>query len=456
MFDQKLTPAKKLSKARTQLVMDDPFFGSISMRMIIRPDDQGILPYHTIATDGKQVIYNVDYIESLNVIETKSELAHEMGHVILKHQFRRGNRDFVLWNKACDQAVDHIINECPHITLAKQWQDNLDPAFKNKSAEEIYRIMKASQTSGQGGSKPDPNNPQPGSGQGGNQPNGQPPQPGNQPPPPPPPDNTKHGLPPKTKPGETQDPNIKPIPEANGTHGLILDAPINLKDKTQVQEGEEDIDIAIEQGAKLCGDLPGSLKTLVRSKKEHQVHYRELLREFLEKTLSLGDYDWMTPDRTYIQMDILIPGLAEEEDIPEIVFACDSSGSIGPAEKQAFAAEICGVLEEFPCTIKAIYCDTKVANVQDIDADDFPIELEFKGGGGTQFAPVFEYIKDHSLEPKAILYFTDLCSTSYGEDPGIPVLWMNTERGHDNKDVPFGQIIPLQLSEYEQGQLEFK
>ena len=82
-------------------------------------------------------------------------------------------------------------------------------------------------------------------------------------------------------------------------------------------------------------------------------------------------------------------------------------------------------------------------------SDDLPIDLEFKGGGGTRFAPVFEYIKEKNLEPKAILYFTDLCCGDFGEDPGIPVLWLNTYRNNDDKSVPFGEVIKLELDKHD-------
>jgi len=33
------------------------------------------------------------------------------------------------------------------------------------------------------------------------------------------------------------------------------------------------------------------------------------------------------------------------------------------------------------------------------------------------------------------------------QNPGYPVLWMNTERAQDNMKVPFGTIIPLEMDE---------
>jgi predicted metal-dependent peptidase len=450
MFDSDLSAEKKLSKARVQLVLHDPFFGSMSMRAIVCEDEWGILPYQTIATDGKYIIYNRKYIDSLELAESKTELTHEVAHIILKHQLRRGDREFELWNIACDQAVDHILVDAGY-KLAKKWKDRLEDRFKNKAAEEIYMIMKNERKTAQKSKQ----SKQSKGGAGGAGASGAAPAPGTAP------VKTAPKSPTPTQKGEYKidtTNKAQPLPnvDLSKIHGLILDAPINLKDKQAVRMQEEYIDIAIEQAAKLCGNLPGSLRTLVKADRKHQVNYKDLLRDFLETSLSPGDYDWMRPDRSYTTMNIYIPGLTEEEDKINIVFACDSSGSIGPAEKKVFADEICGVLEDFPCDIEVIYCDTMVHEpTQHITAEDFPIELEFKGGGGTSFAPVFEYIKKEKTDFKAVLYFTDLCVSNFGEDPGVPVLWMNTFRTNDKKQVPFGKIIPLELSKIQQAQLNF-
>ena len=58
---------------------------------------------------------------------------------------------------------------------------------------------------------------------------------------------------------------------------------------------------------------------------------------------------------------------------------------------------------------------------------DYPIGAKtLKGRGGTRFAPVFEYVDDHQLNPDCVIYFTDLECNDFGPDPGYPVLWAAT------------------------------
>ena len=133
--DNDLTAERKITKARSQLIMDDPFFGNIAMHLDIMPDIWGILPCRTMATDGERLIYDVNFIDTLDVQESKFGIVHEVAHVAFKHHLRRGNRDFGTWNNACDQAVNHIL-----IDAGYHMPKNMpmpDSGFKGMGAEEI-------------------------------------------------------------------------------------------------------------------------------------------------------------------------------------------------------------------------------------------------------------------------------------------------------------------------------
>jgi len=62
-----------------------------------------------------------------------------------------------------------------------------------------------------------------------------------------------------------------------------------------------------------------------------------------------------------------------------------------------------------------------------------------EGGGGTSFRPVFDYINDNDLNPKALIYFTDGKCYETLTEPDYPVIWAI----YDNKAfVPqFGEMI---------------
>ena len=49
-----MTPHQKLSVARSRLLLDHPFFGVLSLRLQLIPDETA----PTLAVDGKSIFYN--------------------------------------------------------------------------------------------------------------------------------------------------------------------------------------------------------------------------------------------------------------------------------------------------------------------------------------------------------------------------------------------------------------
>ena len=97
----------RLSKAKTALVLEHPFIGSIAMNMpfYIRED----VP--TAATDGKCVMFNPDFCDDLGDEELKFLVAHECFHPMLEHNFRRNNRDGYKWNQAGDYVINKLLTD---------------------------------------------------------------------------------------------------------------------------------------------------------------------------------------------------------------------------------------------------------------------------------------------------------------------------------------------------------
>jgi predicted metal-dependent peptidase len=69
------TTAKKLTRARVQLLLKQPFFGTLSLRLKLIP---GSLP--TMATDGSRIVYNSAFVDELKPAELEGTLAHEVLH----------------------------------------------------------------------------------------------------------------------------------------------------------------------------------------------------------------------------------------------------------------------------------------------------------------------------------------------------------------------------------------
>jgi predicted metal-dependent peptidase len=85
-----------------------------------------------------------------------------------------------------------------------------------------------------------------------------------------------------------------------------------------------------------------------------------------------------------------------------------------------------------------VYCDAAVQSFQEFGPSK-PIELEPKGGGGTDFRPVFEWVNENQIAPVCLIYLTDLCCHSYPAIPEYPVLWVTDSR----RTAPFGQTVRI-------------
>ncbi|MFA7097204.1 MAG: VWA-like domain-containing protein, partial [Gammaproteobacteria bacterium] len=64
---------------------------------------------------------------------------------------------------------------------------------------------------------------------------------------------------------------------------------------------------------------------------------------------------------------------------------------------------------------------------------------EFRGGGGTSFRPVFEWLEREGRRPDLLVYFTDAQGEFPPQEPDYPVLWLVKGKAA----VPWGQRIQL-------------
>lgn len=397
-----ITPKDKMTKARAGLILDHPFFGSLALRQPLT-EDPGI---ETLATNGTQIIYNPDFVDGLSLDETKGVIAHEVMHVACAHHARRGNRNHSKWNMAGDYVINPILTDAG-FTLPDGALN--DPAFKGMSADEIYAKL------------PDNHN---GGGQGGSQGGGQSGHPGGD------------GIQGQGK--NNQDP---------GGCGEVQDAPGKGGGKATAQELAEaeqqaKIDVAqAAQQAKAMGSLPAGIERMLEDMLAPKLPWRDLLRRFMDQATKT-DYSWMPPNRRFIHQGLYLPSF-ESEDLGEVIIAVDTSGSVSHNEVRQFAGEISAILEEFQgVQATVIYCDTRVASVEEFSHDDLPVSLHPAGGGGTDFRPPFEWVSQNGRAPMAMLYFTDMCCNRFPDPPPYPVMWVKTSNSY-MKAPPFGEVIEI-------------
>ena len=352
---------KRLSKAKTELILVHPFVGTIAMNMPFTLSDQ----VETAATNGKRVLFNPGFIEPLTDEELTFLVAHECLHPMLEHNWRRHERDPKKWNKAGDYVINQVlvddnIGMMPEGGLLSQqvYDDG------GGTSDGIFAIL--------------PDCPEGGDG-----------------------------------PGDGPGDGWQDCEDGEGTQAEQDQAASEMKVKVA----------QAAQAAKMAGKMSVGMERLVDEVLNPKVDWRDVLKRFVEKCRN-DTRSWARPNRRYIAQGLYLPGV-DGEAMGELVVAVDCSGSIGQEELNQFAAEVKTIHEDHkPKKTTVMYFDSTISHVDEFTRDD-EVHIEAHGGGGTAFSPIFEKIIELNAEPIACVVLTDLYCSDFGPEPSYPVLWVS-------------------------------
>jgi predicted metal-dependent peptidase len=396
----------RLHAARTSLVMDHPFFGSLALRMKLEEESRGRT--RTMATDGCGIFYDRQYVQGCSDGELVYSIAHEVLHVALLHHTRRGNRDPLLWNNAGDYAVNLILREAgftpPEGVL-------FDPQYRGMSVERIYDDL-VRQSDGAKGEDPSDGQAGGGMADSGADDGGQ---------------GSGNGGPTPAQAGVDKSRDVADIP------GAVLDAP-------EPQRQEAKWQVAVKQAiqtARMMGRMPGGIAVTVEEATKPRIAWQAILRRFVQQ-LASADYSWRMPNRRYLTSGLYIPEIRSES-LPAIVVAVDSSGST-ESFLPVFKAELQSIVDE--CQPEATIVVMADAAVQRVDRFERGESIEFnvEGLGGTDFRPVFVHVEQEQWQPACLIYLTDGDGTYPDQPSDYPTLWAIT---NPHSQAPWGETVTV-------------
>ena len=402
---QQLPSDLRIQKARTTLLLDHPFFGTLLFRLGGRPSSS----IQTMATDGVSLFYNPQFVETLNAAELAGVLAHEVMHPALQHHTRRGDREHARWNMACDYAINPMLLDAG-LTLPKDVL--IDNRFRGMSAERIYNLIGEDEKQDGSSGQPDSQ-----SGIGSCR-------------------KENHSL-------QSDACSAEPTaPLTPGGVGQVLDAPAPEEgDAPSIAEQAREWQIAVEQAetvAKVAGKLPGGAVRAKEASQAARVDWRELLRRAWSDTIP-ADYSWIRPNRRHVWAGLYLPGVTSEG-VGEIAIAVDCSGSVSSRQLGLFESEIRSILAaQLPRLVHVLYFDAAVQKVETYQAGQ-PVSLSPVGGGGTDFRPCFDWLRERGIVPETLVFLTDLCGRFPDQAPPYPVIWASTEA----RKPPFGEVVPME------------
>jgi predicted metal-dependent peptidase len=191
--------------------------------------------------------------------------------------------------------------------------------------------------------------------------------------------------------------------------------------------------------ARTMGDLPAGLARMVETLLGPKLDWRQLLNRFIQSSARC-DYAWMPPNRRYLHQNLYLPAM-RSSDLPEVVVAVDTSGSVSARELDQFAAELSAIMETCAETVHLLYCDTRVARCRTVRRQDLPLALDPVGGGGTDFRPAFDWVAKQGLRPLCMIYLTDFACNRFPVEPAYPVLWATI--GDETVAPPFGEVVQI-------------
>ena len=389
--------ADRIIVARVGLLLRHPFFGNMATRLKVENCDAWC---PTAATDGKHLFYNTQFFNALSNKEIEFVIAHEILHCVFDHIIRREDRDPEIYNIACDYIVnntlvrDKIGDPVKMIPIYQDWK------YDNWQSEAVYDDIyeKAKE-------------------------------------------NGKKFL---EQMGQLLDEHIdwekKPGQSKKGKGGKDKQRPYYTKDemkKIRDQVKENMISAAQSAGA---GNVPAEIERMIKELTEPKMNWREILRQQIQATVK-NDYTFSRPSRKGWHTGVVLPGMNFDQQI-DCAIAFDMSGSIGNDQAKDFLSEVKGIMDEFKEYNVKLWCfDTAVYNEKDYsstDGEDFS-DYQPVGGGGTEFMCNWEYMKEHDIQPKKLIMFTDgYPFGSWGEEDYCETVFVIHGHHDRNFTAPFG------------------
>jgi predicted metal-dependent peptidase len=462
MVDQ----SERVALARARVAASSPLWAGLASRLSwqARP---GV---GTAGTDGVVCVFEPKFVADLTDRELVGLVAHEVGHCLLDHHGRMGQRIPDRWNVATDQALNGLLKECgftlpgcalyspvpgecaevlyalalkaPKPEAGDQGEDGDGESDSDGDPGEALSNDGSEGQDGSGeASEGDSGSDTPGNGSG---------------------DGTAEGEAGGSGEGEAGDGSSDGAERGNASQGensgctpgspqswgqVYPAGSLSGQDPREVVESWQ---LAAEQAvsaAQAAGCLPGSLAGMLRRDRVGSVDWRDVLREYLSAR-GRSDYTWSRVRQAAVHGGaVLLPRLAVGS--PERVgVLVDTSGSCSYIGDR-FIGEVAGILSEFPACVGEVWAfDATSYHLGDLAEVGELVQLP--GGGGTVLGPaVAEAL---GADCKLLVVLTDLYLADTERamatlaESGVPVLWVvpSCDGAYALRVATYGRVVVLE------------
>lgn len=374
---------KRLEQVLFAMYRQFPFFAILAEPCDIQLDESGRVATACVDARGS-ITLGADFLESISDLQLAFLLAHEVSHVAFGHFVRVGSRDRRLWNVANDFVINSMLLECFGRKDAMPAGGLFDPAFDGLTSEQVYeRLVRGAKIEDRAALSAD--------------------------------------MVYETGPDL---PGAVSVRQARGT----------------VPTGDGWIPALARAAAQArqYGTLPGGIDREVRSCLGSKVDWAGQLRQFLRQGVSRDGrelFSFIPCNRRFVHAGLYLPALVGYG-APRIAFAIDTSGSMDDAAIAAAHAEVDAIRRQYGCPVYVISADAAVQSGEWVlPFEELPVP---RGGGGTDFRPVFVHLADQRIPVDVLVYMTDGYGT-FGDEPAIPTIWVMTT----DERPPWGEFVQV-------------
>lgn len=380
-----MTIEQRITKAKVSLLISQPWFGQLSC--YLNPIETKRIDSAAINEKG-DFFYNSEFIKTCSDKELKGLVCHEILHLAYQHPFRIQNRDQKLFNIAADLKVNSELQKClrtgmelPGGGLKVEWGEWKCANVHIKSID----------------------------------------------------DKTTEQIYAELKKQAFKIPSF--IMDLMKGQGGLDEVPSSQLPGLS-REWQSRIDSA---NAQQKGNIPEGLLRELKSLEYPELPWHQIIRQRLRAVSRIRT--WKRPNKRYLPW--YFPGVTRNKGLTAVV-AIDTSGSMSSKQLTKALSEIWGLAQSFKgIKFYLMTCDADVWDVLKIENGKKEMLKKFKmrGGGGTDFRPVFKKVKkSYQTEIDCLIFFTDGYGDFPSKRPFYPVYWVT-----DSRDVkwPFGKVIYL-------------
>ena len=367
----------KISQAKAKLLVDYPYFGTLASKLELVLNDD----IQAFKGDGKKLEYSSDFLENAEISELEFILANGAMHRSLAHENRKNGRSGWLWQMATDMAINDMLVENG---LDKPDEAQYRVRFKGMYAEEIYAELKS--------------------------------------------DILREDDELEYESDDTSD------VQNNDNRAEEKQTRDELQEEILQEQllAEEAISLLTSEFKK--GEAPSFIDRFFKLDFFSKIDWRDELKSALDRYFR-DDYVLIPPNKKFLSQGIYLPSTTSQTF--RLVIAVDSSGSVDEELLSQFLSEVNFLMSLVShYQIELLVCDEKIHSHKTFYSGE-TLDADIKGGSGTDFRPVFEFIESAFDDVKLLLYFTDLEGRFPKEEPSYSVKWISPKE----EEIPFGELI---------------